>query len=427
MISLPLARPQRLYRNHGQGGRGRGGRGGRGRFNGRASGGRTPPGIVVGQGTEGATAGQQLSVTPQVQKLVQTVASLQPVVNAQTLQQALQGIQQQNISQAVPIESEDVAVANEPAKGVAKKDKLVDVICYKCEDSGHFAADCRAVLCIYCDSAKHASEECSYPSMPKPTAVMYGLFMDELLFFDIPKSVGVKSKRDSGKNGLIRVKGGSMSVQQIVKELSFVVPGRHLWDISQIEENLFSVVYPSKADKARLRKINDIKVDDSGCTMFFEEGTDQNLDSWRIKEAWVRVGGCPKELRDDYFALFAVGSLIGKAKEVDMSFTRAGEVARILVQCLNPDLIPDETTHFFDGEGFRITFEVEGRASPIPADVEMDDANHGSEGGSNLDKELDDNVDRSGKNQKNVPPSGQAPRAAETPQEVKKNALITSC
>ncbi|KAM0897946.1 hypothetical protein ACQ4PT_022240 [Festuca glaucescens] len=141
-------RPQRPYRNHGQGGRGRGGRGGRGRFNGRASGGRTPPGIVVGQGTEGATAGQQLLVTPQVQKLVQTVASLQHAVNAQTLQQALQGIQQENISQAIPIESEAVVVANEPAKGVAKKDKLADVICYKCEVSGHFATDCRAVLCI---------------------------------------------------------------------------------------------------------------------------------------------------------------------------------------------------------------------------------------------------------------------------------------
>jgi hypothetical protein len=50
-------------------------------------------------------------------------------------------------------------------------------------------------------------------------------------------------------------------------------------------------VYPSKADKARLRKINDIKVDENGCTMFFEEGTDQNLDSWRIREAWVRVSG----------------------------------------------------------------------------------------------------------------------------------------
>ncbi|KAM0825217.1 hypothetical protein ACQ4PT_069700 [Festuca glaucescens] len=272
-----------------------------------------------------------------------------------------------NTTQGGTMANEVSVVASETGKGSKKKDKLADIVCFKCDDSGHFAADCQAVLCLLCDSAKHATVDCHYHNMPKPTAVMYGLCRDDLLFFDIPKTDGVKSKRDSGKNGIIRVKGGSMSVHQIIKELSFVVPGNHQWDISQTEENVFSVVYPSKADKARLRKINDIKVDDSGCTMFFEEGTNQNLDSWKTREAWVRFSGCPKELRDDYLALFAVGSLIGKTKQVDMEFTQAGEVVRLLAQVLNPDLIPDEVEHYFDGEGFRLSIEVEGPAAAAPA------------------------------------------------------------
>ncbi|KAM0879230.1 hypothetical protein ACQ4PT_034369 [Festuca glaucescens] len=286
-------RAQRQYRNPGQGGHGLGGRGGRGRFNGSGTGGRAPP-VQTGQEVVGAGMEQSaLAVTPQVQQVVHAVATMQPAVSAQALQQVLQGIQHQNITQGVTSGNEVATVNTESGKGAKKKDKLADIICFKCDGSGHYAVDCQAVLCLFCDSAKHASDDCSKHDMPKPTAVIYGLCRDDLLFFDIPKLAE--------------------------------------WDITQTEENVFSVVYPSKADKARLRKINDIKVDESGCTMFFEEGTDQHLDSWKIQEAWVRVSGCPKELRDDYLALFAVGSLIGKTKQVDMEFTRAGEVVRLLV------------------------------------------------------------------------------------------------
>ncbi|KAM0918593.1 hypothetical protein ACQ4PT_008746 [Festuca glaucescens] len=327
-----------------------------------------------------------------------------------------------NTTQGGTMANEVSVVASETGKGPKKKDKIVDIVCFKCDDSGHFAADCQAVLCLLCDSAKHATVDCHYDNMPKPTAVMYGLCRDDLLFFDIPKTDGVKSKRDSGKNGIIRVKGGSMSVHQIIKELSFVVPGNHHWDISQTGENVFSVVYPSKADKARLRKINDIKVDDSGCTMFFEEGTNQNLDSWKTREAWVRFSGCPKELRDDYLALFAIGSLIGKTKQVDMEFTRAGEVVRLLAQVLNPDLIPDEVEHYFDGEGFRLSIEVEGRVPQQHHDQEMEDAAHDPDDHSNPGKDSETDLDRQGKKPKRNDYVASPAISSETPHIVKENS-----
>jgi hypothetical protein len=68
--------------------------------------------------------------------------------------------------------------------------------------------------------------------------------------------------------------------------------------------DVFKVVYPTKEDYARVRKINDIKVDDTECTLFFEEWSSHELKSWKMKEVWVRVRGCPKELRDDYLAFF---------------------------------------------------------------------------------------------------------------------------
>jgi hypothetical protein len=57
------------------------------------------------------------------------------------------------------------------------------------------------------------------------------------------------------------------------------------------------------------------------------------LDFFELTETWVRVSGCPYKLRCDYLALFAIGSLIGKAQEVDMAFTRKNSMVwmRVLV------------------------------------------------------------------------------------------------
>jgi hypothetical protein len=68
-----------------------------------------------------------------------------------------------------------------------------------------------------------------------------------------------------------------------------------------------------------------------------------SVDNFEFQDVWVRVPGCPYKLRCDYLALFAVGSLLGKAKEIDMEFTRANDVVRMLVQCTSVDHIPDGT------------------------------------------------------------------------------------
>ncbi|KAM0855944.1 hypothetical protein ACQ4PT_049442 [Festuca glaucescens] len=195
------------------------------------------------------------------------------------------------------------SVGQDLAKMSKKKDKLEDTLCFRCDETGHLAIDCTAVLCLCCDSSKHATADCHLHVMQKPVAQMYGLCNDALLFFDVPKSIGVKSKRHNGKVGRIRVAGGSLSSHQVVKELSFLVPGKHQWDITMVEDNIFKVVYPTKADCARLRKINDIKI-----------------------------------------------------------------------LCVNVDAIPDRTDHSYDGEGFVIRVEVEGRTPPTPFDHTMQDA-----------------------------------------------------
>jgi hypothetical protein len=52
------------------------------------------------------------------------------------------------------------------------------------------------------------------------------------MFYDIPASDDLKFKHDSGKVGKITVDGGEMSAQEIVKELGWIVPGEHQWNLS---------------------------------------------------------------------------------------------------------------------------------------------------------------------------------------------------
>jgi hypothetical protein len=63
----------------------------------------------------------------------------------------------------------------------AKSKKSVDgILCFRCDIKGHVATECTVVLCIYCDSAKHQDKDCHLLTMPKPTAVLYGLCRESL-------------------------------------------------------------------------------------------------------------------------------------------------------------------------------------------------------------------------------------------------------
>jgi hypothetical protein len=63
----------------------------------------------------------------------------------------------------------------------AKSTKSVDgILCFRCDTKCHIATDCKVVLCIYCDYAKHQDKDCHLLTMPKPTAVVYGLCSESL-------------------------------------------------------------------------------------------------------------------------------------------------------------------------------------------------------------------------------------------------------
>jgi hypothetical protein len=186
------------------------------------------------------------------------------------------------------------------------------------------------------------------------------------MIYEVPVSDELIFKHDSGKLGRIRIEGGVLTTEKIISELGWIVPGEHQWCLEKIAENEFKTIFLSNADLTRLVKIVSVPIDASkGIFLVFEEGSATPVDKFKLDEAWVKVSGCPYKLRCDYLALFAVGSLIGKTTEVDMAYTRKHGVVHMHVLVTSIDQIPDGTDHMYDGEGFGITFEVEGYTKPI--------------------------------------------------------------
>jgi hypothetical protein len=156
---------------------------------------------------------------------------------------------------------------------------------------------------------------------------------------------------------------------------------------------------------ARLRKINDLKLEKS--VIYFEEWSSKHVDKWCLYDLWVRVSGCPDTLCRDSFAL---GSLVGKATEIDMKFTRENGIVRARIDCANPKNIPRRLDYFYDGNGFAVYFDVEALdGSIVPAgefdigDGEDDAKDNNSNDGNASKPEVDPSIPPSDREASNDP------------------------
>jgi hypothetical protein len=266
-----------------------------------------------------------------------------------------------------------------PLSSRAQK-KLEKVQCLKCGEFGHFADACMVVLCVYCEKITHESKDCPLLSMPKPVAITYGVCRNQLMFHEVPASPEVTFKHDSGKVGKISILGGTMTAQEIVHELHWIISGNHQWDLQPSDDGAFKAIFPSKADFARMIKIVKVPVPESDMFLHFEEWLAADLDMFYLTPVWVRVHGvCYKE-RCDYLSLFGVGSLIGKTKEVDMVFTRSNSLVRMLVEVTRAEHIPTTTVdHLYDGKGYGLIFKRESDLGKEKSDIVMYEAAPGDD------------------------------------------------
>ncbi|CAO2044418.1 unnamed protein product [Urochloa humidicola] len=109
--------------------------------------------------------------------------------------------------------------------------------------------------------------------------------------------------------------------------------------------------------------------------MEIEEGVDGGVRKFELPKVWIQFTGLPKELKE-IEVLWAVGSIFGVTKDVDMGFSRKFEASRIKVMVLDPNLIPQAVDVVIGDYLYGLRFRVEtgvGNSNPAPMDMDDDD------------------------------------------------------
>ena len=141
------------------------------------------------------------------------------------------------------------------------------------------------------------------------------------------------------KTAVIRVSGGSLTAANVTSEMERLFPGGWRWIVEETGANTFRTVFPSRAEMQRMVEWGVLHTKFTGVTLRFEESVGGDEVKFAMPKVWVQFTGLPKELRE-FVTIWAIGSILGVSKVVDMKFTRKHDICRLQVLVLDPNIIP---------------------------------------------------------------------------------------
>jgi hypothetical protein len=77
--------------------------------------------------------------------------------------------------------------------------------CYRCEKPGHCLNECEVVLCDCCQRSVHATVEYPLLKAPRPRLAQYGLGHEDLAFWELPLSAGVRPRVENTRLGRVKI------------------------------------------------------------------------------------------------------------------------------------------------------------------------------------------------------------------------------
>jgi hypothetical protein len=184
------------------------------------------------------------------------------------------------------------------------------------------------LFCEICESASHVKGQCPLLKKAKNTyALTCGYVADGFGFYYIPNSVAVRPK-SMDKMAMVRVVEGEMATLQVKVEMERLVPAKMTWVVEEIEQNKFKTVFPSKGEMQQMMEWGMVHIKDQKATLIIEELDRGSNVKQVMRKVWVQMSRLPSELRD-FLTSWAVGTILGVTKDIDMIFTRQYNRSRI--------------------------------------------------------------------------------------------------
>jgi hypothetical protein len=123
------------------------------------------------------------------------------------------------------------------------------------------------------------------------------------------------------KTSVVRVVEGDMNALQVKAEMERLVPTKMTWDVEEIEHNKFETVCPSKGEMQHMIEWGQVQTKDSKAKLIKEELGGGSSVKQVMRKVWAQMTRLPSELRD-FLTIWAVGTILGVTKDVDMAFTQ---------------------------------------------------------------------------------------------------------
>jgi hypothetical protein len=137
-----------------------------------------------------------------------------------------------------------------------------------------------------------------------------------------------------------------------------LVLGKVKWAVEELSPNTFKTAFPSKGELQTMIKWGIVQSKDRKAVMLIEEGAGGSFFKQSLKRVWVQMTGLPEKLRD-YPTIWAIGTILGVTKEVDMKFTRSIDMPKFHMLVLDPDLIPQSIDVVIGDFIYELHFNVE--------------------------------------------------------------------
>jgi hypothetical protein len=231
--------------------------------------------------------------------------------------------------------------------------------CFRCYKPGHGKLVCTTKLrCDICGNNEHMTGRCPILKQPRLLAHPCGYDVSGLGFYHIPHAPIALGKSDN-RTALVTIQGGTISIPQLVTELSRLIPKKWLWDVTQQDDDSFIVPFPSRGDLQRSVAFGKADIKEFGVSLLFEEWKEEE-EGMPLQRVWIRIFRLPKKLRE-FSVLWALGSMLGVTQSVDMISSLRRNYSCVEVVVLNVDLLPNSIDTVVIGDRlFSLPIQVEG-------------------------------------------------------------------